>query len=185
VVYIQRTIWEINPEWNLFTQPEFCDFWDSLDAQMQDSKVKGLGNTKKRQLITAEEENIMWKCGVLGMHSPQARVDAMFFLIGMCFGLRDRQEHRQLCWHNSQLPLVEIPADSQSPLQRSYLKYVEDVTKNNQEGIKMRKFEPKTVVQHENVENLHRCIVRALKEYDADKQTREFILSSTIERSEG
>ena len=151
----------------MFTQPEFRDFRGSLDAQIKDSKPKGLGNAKRQaEPITAEEENIMWKCGVLGTHSPQALADTMFFLIGMCFGLRGGQEHRQLHWHNSQLSLVEIPADSKIPLQRSYLKYIEDVSKNNQGGIKMRKIEPKTVVQHENVENPHRCIVRVFKEYD-------------------
>ena len=164
---LQRAIRETSPGWNLFTDPEFCDFRNSLDAQMKDAKARGLGN-KRRQAepITAEEEDLMWASGVLGTDSPQALVDTMFFLIGMCFGLRGGQEHRQLEWENLQLTLVEVPMDSELPFQRSYLRYIEDVSKNNQGGIKMRKVEAKHVIQHENVENPHRCIVRVFKEYD-------------------
>ena len=135
---LQRAIRETNPSWNLFTDPEFRECRDSLDAQMKDAKAKGLGN-KRRQAepITVEEEDLMWASGVLGTHNPQALVDTMFFLIGMCFGLRGGQEHRQLRWENSQLTLIEVPEDSEIPLKRSYLKYVKDVSKNNQGGIKM------------------------------------------------
>ena len=145
---LQRAIRETNPDWNLFTQPEFSDFRDTLDAQMKDSRAKGLGNNKRQaEPITAEEENIMWASGVLGTHSPQVLVDTLFF------------SHWNVLW----LTWWTMPADPQIPLQRSYLKYVEDVSKNNQEGIKMRKIEPKTVIQHENIENPDRCIVRIFR----------------------
>ena len=96
---LQRAIRETKPDWNLFAQPEFSDYdyYNNLDAQLKDSRTKGLGNNKRQaEPITAEEENIMWASGVLGTHSPQALVDTLFFLIGMCFGLRGGQEHRQL-----------------------------------------------------------------------------------------
>ena len=47
----------------------------------------------------------------------------------------------------------------------SHLLYVEDISKNNCTGLKMRKVQSKHVIQHESLEKPDRCIVHVFEEY--------------------
>ena len=155
-----RHIRTTQPGWNIFTDVEFSDFQKTLDAQMKKLKSDGIGNTKRQaEPISLEDEEQLWTTGQLGMHTPQALLDTMFYLIGVSFGLRGGQEHRQLRWNPPQITVVAVSGE------RKHLLYVEDVSKNNCGGLKMRKVQPKHVIQHENLEKPDRCIVRVFEEY--------------------
>ena len=146
--------------WNIFTDVEFINFQKTLDAQMKKLKSEGIGNTKRQaEPISLEEEEQLWSTGQLGMHTPQALLDTIFYLIGVSFGLRGGQKHRQLRWNTPQITVVAVSGE------RKHLLYVEDVSKNNCGGLKMRKVQPKQVIQHENLEKPDRCIVRVFEEY--------------------
>ena len=93
------------------------------------------------------------------MDTPQALLDTMFYFIGVSFGLRGGQEHRQLRWNPPQITVLAVSGE------RKHLLYVEDVSKNNCGGLKMRKVQPKHVIQHENLEKADRCIVHVFEEY--------------------
>ena len=154
-----RHIRTTQPGWNIFTDVEFIDFQKTLDAQMKKLKSEGIGNTKRQaEPISLEDEELLWTTGQLGMHTPQALLDTMFYLIGVSFGLRGGQEHRQLRWNPPQITVVAVRGE------RKHLLYV-DVSKNNCGGLKMRKLQPKQVIQHENLEKPDRCIVRVFEEY--------------------
>ena len=78
----------------------------------------------------------------------------------------------------------------ESPGQRAYLRYTEDISKNNPGGLKGRKYNPryteediskknpggfkgrkynpKVIVQHENLDNLDRCFVRLFRLYQSN-----------------
>ena len=89
-------------------------------------KSEGIGNTKRQaEPISLEEEEQLWATGQLGMHSPQALLDTIFYLIGVSFGLCGGQEHRQLQWNPPQITVVVVSGE------RKHLLYVEDVSKNN------------------------------------------------------
>ena len=83
----------------------------------------------------------------------------MIFMCGLYFALRSGAEHRNLRHNPSQITLFEPPG------QRAYLRYVEDVSKNNQGGLKSQKIKPKVVYHHANVDNSTRCFVRLYKLY--------------------
>ena len=155
-----RQIRTTNPSWNIFEEPAFTDFQKCLDGVMKKLKADGLGNSKRQaEPISFEEEDYLWSSRQLGMHCPQALVDTLFYLVGICFGLRGGQEQRQLRWNPPQLSVVEPPDG------RKYLQYIEDISKNNCGGLKMRKLEAKKVIQHENLEHPDKCIVRIFNEY--------------------
>ena len=60
-----------------------------------------------------------------------------------------------------QIQLVEKPGE------RAYLVYREDISKNHQGGLKIRKIKSKIVMHHANIENPRRCFVRLYKLYNS------------------
>ena len=89
----------------------------------------GLGvvsNIKKGQALSEDEENRLWKLGLLGDSSPRVSVlDTVVFLIGKNFSLRSGKENRNLKF--SQLTLE--PANDKEPEKPVYVSFGE---KNNQ-----------------------------------------------------
>ena len=102
-------------------------------------------------------------------------------MCGMYFALRSGQEHRVLRFHPSQIELIEKPGE------RPYLKYTEDMSKNNPGGLKGRKHQPKVVVHHANDSNPTRCFVRIYKLYQSkcppDRPNNAFYLKPAIMKS--
>lgn len=78
---------------------------------------------------------------------------------GIYFALRSGQEHRNLRFEPAQVEFVDNPGE------RAYLRYSEDISKNNPGGLKGRKNRLKVVTQYENVENPNRCFVRLFRLY--------------------
>ena len=67
--------------------------------------TNGLNNCKcQAEPILLKEEECLWSRGQLETHNPhcQAPLDTPFF-VGICFGLRGSQEHRQLRWSADEL----------------------------------------------------------------------------------
>ena len=96
---------------NLFENPSFKLFQDSLDAEMKRLTRKGVGSeVKQAQAFTEEEEELLWRVGALGDGAADVLLDTMVFLIGKNFALRSGQEHRELKF--SQLRL-EIATEEQ------------------------------------------------------------------------
>ena len=103
---------------------------------------------------------MLWNRKILGDHNPQALLHTVFYMIGLYFAVRSGDKHRQLHHYLCQIQLVEKPGE------RLYLKYTEDISKNRPGGLKGRKYQPKTVIHHENVDNPDRCFVQIFKKYN-------------------
>ena len=73
--------------------------------------------------------------------------------------MRSRKENCQLRANPCQITVIEPPGE------RAYLKYIEDISKNKQGGIKGRHRPKKEVVQHENTRCTDRCPVKLFKLY--------------------
>ena len=142
------------PSIDVYKDAEFADFRSCLDSEMKRLQSSGLGSRKRKaEPLTPEEEELLWKKGLLGDGNPQALVDTMVVMNGIYFALRSGSEHRQLRSDPCQIQLVERPGH------RSYLEYTEDMSKNRPGGLKGRKIKPKVVHHHDNPENPDRCFV--------------------------
>ena len=120
---ILRAIREYNHSIDFFKDPAFASFRKTLDAEMKRLKADAaVPITPKRvEAILDHEEEVLWKKGLLGSHSPQSLVDTMVFMSGLYFALQSGDEHRNL--HFSSVKLVE--KEGTTP----YLIYIETVSK--------------------------------------------------------
>ena len=103
---------------DFFKDEQFVNFRDSLDSEMKKLQSNGT-SLKKRQaeVLTEDEEDLLWKKGLLGDKTPQALLNTIIFHNGLYFALRSGKEHRQLRSDPCQIEVIERPGE------RSYLKY--------------------------------------------------------------
>ena len=152
--------WNGRPDIDFFRDARFAKFRQSLDSEMKRIQSLGIGTKKKQaEVLTEEEEELLWTEGLLGGATPQSLVDTVQFYCGMYFALRSGREHRQLRNSPCQIELIEKPG------KRPYLVYREDLSKNHQGGLKGRKVTPKVVEHYSNTENPDRCFVALFKKY--------------------
>ena len=122
------------PELDIFKQAGFSRFRMVLDSEMKRLQASGIGTVqKKAEPITFEEEEILWQKKILGDSTPQSLLDTMLYMNGLYFALHGGKEHRNLRYKPSQIRLLETPGE------RPYLMYIEDVSKNHPGGLKVEK----------------------------------------------
>ena len=163
-----------HPGIDLFKDISFSDFRCTLDSEMKRLQGNGLGSKKRQAEPLTMEEEMLWESRQLGDHCPQALVDTMLYMCGTYFALRSGQEHRALIFVPSQIELVKRDGE------RAFLRYTEDVSKNNQGGLKGRKNKAKIVTHHENLDDSRRCFVSLYNRYQSkcpvDRPKRAFYL---------
>lgn len=108
---------------------------------------------------SSEGELFLTQSTVLGSDTPELRRNTVLFVLGNCFALRARQDHRNLRMKNSQLSLHTDESGVE------YLQYVEDVSKSSNAGLTHLRIKNKVVRAYENVEKPERCPVKLYKKY--------------------
>lgn len=111
----------------------------TLSAKKVELKKDGKGQKPNASTaVSSTEENLLWDKGQLGNSSPRVLIFSVWYYFTKCFGLRGRQEHRQLMFGD-----VELKTDT--PSGREYLEFTERLTKtrdgNGKENV--RKVKPK------------------------------------------
>ena len=82
---------------NLFKDTEFRHFQNVLDMTCKESASAGIGcHRRQAEVISNDEEEILWSRGLLGDSSPQTLIDTLLYLNGLHFALRSGKEHRTL-----------------------------------------------------------------------------------------
>ena len=110
----------------------FREFNVTLDNSL---RADGVGVDSMRiETITSDEEDQLWRSGVLSVDSPKGLLRCVFFYNGKCFCLRDGGEHRDLCI--SWLQRLRNPD--------RYV-YSEKSSKNGQGGLLQSRLDHKTV----------------------------------------
>ena len=115
---------------------QFDKLQKALDVEMKISTSNKLGLQRKQaQVISEEMENDLWEKKILGDSCPKVLLRTTLYLIGLNFGMRAGDEHRNLSIRN-----FSFHCDSEG---REYLLYSEGVSKTIQGGLKHRKLTPK------------------------------------------
>ena len=64
----------------------FKELYGALQVRYRELRVAGVGaNVKHAPIVTKEEEDMLWKSGVLGDHDPVALQRAVIFYVGKVF----------------------------------------------------------------------------------------------------
>lgn len=135
---------------------KFNTMREVLDAKMKSLSKQGIGLKRRpADIISIDQENIMWQKGMLGTDSPKRLLDTLLYILGLNFALRAAQEHRNLrVGENSQLTIKTAPNNVR------YLEYKEDLSNCNSGGINHRKVKPKVTRAYENLLQPERCVVK-------------------------
>ena len=136
-----------------------------MDHRFRVLHGKGIGAIRRQsEVISYSEELALWNSGVVGVRSPSALLDAVFFYNGLKFVLRGGEEHREL--KISQFHFRDEVIDPENPdHMTSCLEYREHGSKNQPGGRHQLNLENKVVVQYERPELGERCHFYLLKLY--------------------
>uniref|UniRef100_A0A1X7T9L7 Uncharacterized protein n=1 Tax=Amphimedon queenslandica TaxID=400682 RepID=A0A1X7T9L7_AMPQE len=155
---IMRHMRDQNSEYPNFMSkddPAFHTFIVTLDNLFKNLRSDGIGTESSlTESISKEEEDQLWKSGVLNVTSPLGLLRAVFYYNGKCFCLRGGEEHRQL--KISQFQRLQNP--------NRYV-YSENSSKNRPGGLLQTYLSHKVVPIVENPAVGERCHVSILDKY--------------------
>lgn len=136
----------------------FPKLYYALDVSMKEAARQGLGmNRKTAEAISKDQEESLWQKQVLGVDTGKRLLRAIFYIIGVYFGIRGGREHRKLTSQN-----FSIHTDVDG---HEYVQYKESVSKTNQGGIKHRKLDSHTSTAYANSDDSSRCPVAIFRKY--------------------
>ena len=157
VICVQFHLESIGIAWKLLNDETFKDLKYTLDNIMKQRASEGIGNVvKQADVLCLNEEDMLWRQGLLGVHDPDTLLNTIVFMLGKGCELRAGKEHRSLRRppHDSQFQFLH---DDEGQV---FLHYTEDLgLKTNKGGIKHHKVELK-VVDVYPISNIERCPVR-------------------------
>ena len=175
-MYLAKTLYQLNVAiqkhlnvnripWKLIDGVKFENVQIVLDNVMKEHTQMNVGNVKKQaNLITYDQENMLWKKGILGEDEPDKLRDTVLYLLGVTLALRAGDKHYFLRRDMPNKP-------SQLSFERDNkgircLVYREDTsTKTNDGWLKQLKKERKIVWVYPNTENVTRCPVCLVDKY--------------------
>lgn len=131
----------------------FASLHKTLDSLFNKLHADGIGrNSKKTEILTVEDEKLLWESGVLNTSTPRGLLNAAFYTVGKMFCLRGGQEHRFL---------------KLSQIRRTDDKYVysENVSKNRNGSFKQLHVQNKVVPLYPNPDIGEHCPVFILDKY--------------------
>ena len=94
IIAIQKYLNVNKIGWKLIDGSKFENVEIVLDNVMKERTALNIGNLKKQaNLITFEQENLLWKEGLLGEDTPDKLRDTVLYLLGVHLALRAGDEH--------------------------------------------------------------------------------------------
>ncbi len=140
------------------TDVHFQELHKTLDTVCSQLHTRGVGaKTNSAAVITLEDEDLLWRQGILGCDSPRVLFHTVFFYVGLFFCLRGGQEQRSLTWENFR----RVPEDPKVYTTSTYYEYFEFASKNNQHRFRDIHCKNKCVKAYANCES-DKCVVKIL-----------------------
>ena len=79
---------------SILTSREFAVSRSVLEGKARMLRDQGKGKKPNKACsLTVEEEEVLWECGQLGLHSPSSIINTLWWKLTQHFGLRGRQKH--------------------------------------------------------------------------------------------
>ena len=103
-----------------------------LNGKAIELREQGKGKRKNKADAVTDEEELMWKKGILGDKSPTSLNYTVFYTLSQQFGTQGHQEHHQIMIED--LKFVKNAITGQT----EYVKWVEGLTKTCQGGLTKR-----------------------------------------------
>ena len=98
-------------------------------AMQSSCEKRGKGKrTKRADPLVEEEEEILWKSGVLGGDNPQSLNYTVFYVLSQHFGTRGCQKHHQI-----RMEHLKLVKNAEGQIE--YIEWIEGVTKTRQGGL--------------------------------------------------
>ncbi len=146
----------------LLEHSTFVLLCNTIDNKMKQlSKDRIIRQKNQAQPISLEQEDHMWRSGILGNDTPEKLVNTLLYLVSVHFALHVCDEHKALkVGAFSQLKIKVNPKTN-----LWFLEYNKHRAKNHQGGIKSLHYKNKIVKAFENVDNPEHCIVRIFEKY--------------------
>ena len=157
---LKRYMMQVNPSTPNFLDdkdPAFCGLRGTRDTVSRKLRSEGVGSTVKHAaVISHEEESALWTAGVLGVHTPRALLNAVFYMNGKVLCLRGGQEHKNL-----KISQFTFGSDQGG----QYVQYAENGSKNRSGTYKEKSDQNKIVKHYSTPELGNQCYVFLLQFY--------------------
>ena len=157
---IQRHLKSKGSSFNIINGSDFGISQETLTTKMKLLKKAGKGNRDNAaRPLTKDEENKLWEDGKLGTNNPVTLLNTIWWMNATQFGMRSREEHRNLCWGD-----VKKVTDGET----TYLEYSERQTKTRtgSDPRDIRLFKPKA---YANSDCPERCPVKLYELYASQR----------------
>ena len=137
--------------------PRFAGLRGTRDTVSRQLREEGVGaSVKHAPVISHEEESALWDGGILGVHSPKALLNAIFFMNGKVLCLRGGREHKSL-----KISQFTLGSDGDG----DYVIYTENGSKDRSGSYKERADKNKVVKHYANPDLGSKCYVSLLRFY--------------------
>ncbi len=148
--------------WKLVEDPDFVRLKFTIANLMKKRASERLSSSMVSEPISFDQEEVLWKSGMLGEQNPDQLRCTVLYLIGLSFALHGGDEHH--CFRcPGYNPQINVLTDEKGV---KYLSYTEDLkSKTNQGGLAGRKHKPTSVNVYGNSVNSDRDLVRLYKKY--------------------
>ena len=125
---------------SIITGQPFAKTRDALKSKQKELKRLGKGN-KLREAASLDQEEIdlLFKKGVMGIHSPQALINTLWFNNCLHFGKRGGKEQRNLSWED-----VFLKTDCRGNVYFQYLTERQTKTQPGDNPLNRRQIKPRT-----------------------------------------
>ena len=142
-------------DWRIRDSTTYAGLREVCKSKKTMSKNAGKGNRPNRaKSMSVEEEKKMWETGALGTENPDALLRTLWWGFTTGFGLRGRDEHRNLLWKD-----VELKEDNKE----EFLEFTERATKTRKGNGLGREICPKIFCTCK--EDPKTCVIEACKIY--------------------
>ena len=146
--------------------PDFVPLKKVMDSHFKQLHNDGIGTRQSQsEVISYEEEDLLWTRGVMGLDTPKKLVRTVFFYTGLNLCLRGGDEHR--CLKVSQFCRMTVNDPKNAGQDIVCYEYTEHGSKNNKGGLQqIKKRQQNKVVRHYADPAVgSRCLVAILDVY--------------------